>query len=65
MRLRGLGALVAVAIGLQSCSQKERVHGDARQLSQCMDVCKACMNGNTVTCSTSCRLKGATLALIV
>ncbi len=32
---------------------------DARQLSQCVDVCKACMNGNTATCNTSCKLKGA------
>ena len=32
---------------------------DAKQLSQCVDVCKVCMKGNTVTCNTSCRLRGA------
>jgi hypothetical protein len=32
---------------------------DAKQLSQCVDVCKVCMRGNTVTCNTSCRLRGA------
>jgi hypothetical protein len=26
---------------------------------QCVDVCIKCSNGNTVTCSTSCMLKGA------
>ncbi len=30
-----------------------------KQLDQCMGACKACMGGNTVTCSTSCKLKGA------
>jgi hypothetical protein len=33
---------------------------DAKQLGQCVDVCKACMNGNNVTCNTSCKLKSAT-----
>jgi hypothetical protein len=62
----------ALAIGLASCSQEAEYtdqqrrciaqrHNqyDAKQLSQCVDVCKACMNGNNVTCNTSCKLKGA------
>jgi hypothetical protein len=28
-------------------------------VDQCMAVCKTCGKGNTVTCSTSCKLKGA------
>jgi hypothetical protein len=32
---------------------------DAKQLSQCVNVCKSCMGGNTTTCTTSCNLKGA------
>jgi hypothetical protein len=32
---------------------------DAKKLSQCVDVCKACMKGDTATCNTSCWLKGA------
>jgi hypothetical protein len=32
---------------------------DAKQMSQCVNVCRSCMGGNTVTCSTSCNLKGA------
>jgi hypothetical protein len=72
VQLRSLIILVAAAIGLASCSQEvaytdqQRVciaqrykNYDARQLSQCVDVCKACMNGNNVTCNTSCKLKGA------
>ena len=72
MKLRSLSVLVVIAIGLASCSQEVEYtdqqracivqrYGDydARQLSQCVDVCKACMNGNNVTCNTSCKLKGA------
>jgi hypothetical protein len=33
---------------------------DPKKLPQCLDVCKACMKGNSVTCNTSCKLKGAT-----
>jgi hypothetical protein len=66
------GLLMAAAIGLASCSQKveytdqqraciaQRYNGyDARKLNQCLDVCKTCMNGNAVTCNTSCKLRGA------
>ena len=72
MRLRSLGVLLAAATGLTSCSREieytdqQRVcvsqrykDYDARKLSQCVDVCNACMNGNNVTCNTSCKLKGA------
>ena len=72
MQLRSLIVLVAIAVGLASCSQEVEYTDqqracisqrykefDARKLSQCVDVCKACMNGNNVTCNTSCKLKGA------
>jgi hypothetical protein len=72
VQLRSLVLLTAVAAGLASCSQEVEytdqqrnciaqryTNYDARQLSQCVDVCKACMRGNTVTCNTSCRLRGA------
>ncbi len=64
MRLRSLIVLVIAAIGLTSCSQEvtytdQRYNVyDARKLSQCVDVCKSCMNGNNVTCNTSCILIG-------
>ena len=72
MRLRSLIVLVIAAIGLTSCSQEvtytdqqraciaQRYNVyDARKLRQCVDVCKSCMNGNNVTCNTSCKLRGA------
>jgi hypothetical protein len=72
VRLRSLSVLTALAIGLASCSQEEGYteqqraciaqrypNYNARQLSQCVDVCRACMTGTTVTCNTSCKLKGA------
>jgi hypothetical protein len=64
--------LAAVAVCFASCSKEVEYSDqqracitqrhrefDARKLSHCVDVCKACMNGNTVTCNTSCRLRGA------
>ena len=74
MQLPSLSALIALAIGLASCSQEqqagyteqERVciaqrytDYDAKRLSQCVDVCEACMKGTVATCNTSCKLKGA------
>ena len=64
--------LMAMAVGLAACSQETDYSDqqraciaqrykefDARNLNQCIDVCKACMHGNNVTCNTSCKLKGA------
>ena len=74
MKLLSAGILIALAIGLGSCSQeqpgyteKERVciaqqyrDYDPKQLSQCVDVCKVCLKGTVATCNASCKLKGAT-----
>ncbi|MGY3035797.1 hypothetical protein ACVIIV_004967 [Bradyrhizobium sp. USDA 4354] len=30
-----------------------------RDMNQCVNACKACDRGTTVTCTTSCTLKGA------
>lgn len=43
----------------RSCIAGRYSSYDSKQLNQCVDVCKACMKGNTVTCNTSCRLRGA------
>jgi hypothetical protein len=43
----------------RACIAQRYGQFDARKLTQCVDVCKACMKGNTVTCNTSCKLKGA------
>jgi hypothetical protein len=63
---------VLMAFALSACSQdvdytpEQRIciaqrfaNYDARQIKQCVDVCRACMKGNLVTCNTSCRLRGA------
>jgi hypothetical protein len=70
--LRTCGVLVAVALAVASCSkepeytaeQRVRIaqhYGkyDPKDLNQCVAVCKDCMNGITTTCTTSCKLKGA------
>jgi hypothetical protein len=72
VRLRRLLSLMLFAAGLSACSEEiettpeQRVciagryaSYDAKKIDQCVDVCKACMKGNTVTCNTSCRLRGA------
>jgi len=65
--------LVFVSIAIAACSQESSENDaertcalnlypsyDVTRLDQCMAVCKSCRGGNTVTCSTSCKLKGAT-----
>jgi hypothetical protein len=69
---QSLTALTVLALGVASCSQEMEYSEqqraciaqryasyDARQLNQCVDVCRACMKGNTLTCNTSCKLRGA------
>jgi hypothetical protein len=43
----------------RACIAQRYSQFDAKKLSQCVDVCKACMKGNTATCNTACWLKGA------
>ena len=72
MRLLRLVCGLLFACGLAACSQEPDYTPEQRQciaqrysaydpkdLSQCVDVCKACMRGNSVTCNTSCKLRGA------
>ena len=71
VRWRDLLCLLALAAGLSACQEPDYTPEqklciasryaayDARQLNQCVDVCRVCMKGNVVTCNTSCRLRGA------
>jgi hypothetical protein len=72
VRWRSLVGLALLAVGLSACSQEveytpeqrscilQRYSSyDPKKLNQCVDVCRLCMKGNTVTCNTSCRLRGA------
>lgn len=68
-------ALVAVlifALMTAACNQEQDITGSTpvcamrnyssynpRDMNQCVAACKACDHGNTVTCTTSCTLKGA------
>jgi hypothetical protein len=69
---RSLIVLTTFVFSLASCSREAEYSDqqraciaqrykefDARNFSQCVDVCEACMTGTTVTCTTSCKLKGA------
>jgi nitrous oxide reductase accessory protein NosL len=41
------------------CAMRKYTSLNRRDMTQCVAACKACDHGNTVTCSTSCTLKGA------
>jgi hypothetical protein len=70
--MRSIAVLLAVGLILATCSPEPegaaQTSACARKLfssynpksfDQCTDVCIKCENGNMVTCSTSCTLKGA------
>ena len=72
MQAPGIVLAAALALLAASCS-KEREYTDeeraciaqhhrdydATKIDQCVQVCKTCLKGNTITCNTSCRLRGA------
>lgn len=75
MRLRltivHVAALAALAIA-GGCAKEEELTAeqkvcvaglypayDPSRTEACVNVCKTCKKGNTVTCHTSCRLRGA------
>lgn len=65
-------AFIALALACGACNGEEDVTGSTnrcanelfksynpRVLEQCVAACKQCERGTTVTCTTSCTLKGA------
>ena len=42
-----------------SCPVRLNTSYNAKDINQCVNACKACDRGTTVTCTTSCTLKGA------
>jgi len=67
-----LPAVMILALTMAACNQEQDITGSTpvcamrnyssfnpRDMSQCVAACKACDRGNTVTCTTSCTLKGA------
>jgi hypothetical protein len=72
MRLLSLSILAAITLLPAACSKEDGYTDqqrlciaqqfpkyDNKNFDQCISVCKGCLSGNTVTCSTSCTLKGA------
>jgi hypothetical protein len=43
----------------RACIAKLYSSYDPKQMNQCFNACRSCMAGTTVTCTTSCNLKGA------
>ncbi|BBZ95484.1 hypothetical protein AB7M42_005093 [Bradyrhizobium diazoefficiens] len=65
-------AVLILALMAAACNQEQDITGSTaacpvrnyssynpRDMNQCVAACKACDHGNTVTCTTSCTLKGA------
>jgi hypothetical protein len=42
-----------------ACPMRNYSSYNPKEMNQCVAACKACDRGNTVTCTTSCTLKGA------
>ncbi|HEV2153823.1 hypothetical protein [Bradyrhizobium sp.] len=42
-----------------ACPARNYSSYNPRDMNQCVAACKACDHGTTVTCTTSCTLKGA------
>ncbi|MES2752825.1 MAG: hypothetical protein V4661_15770 [Pseudomonadota bacterium] len=72
-KLKNICLALLAAIALAACGPKDDLTEAQKacmsnnfsqykpsDLEQCVNACKVCRNGNTTTCTTSCRLKGAT-----
>lgn len=74
MRLFAMRLFAAILFALMTaaCNQEQDVTGSTplcpirsyssynpRDMNQCVAACKSCDHGNTVTCTTSCTLRGA------
>ncbi|PIT01636.1 hypothetical protein TSA1_13275 [Bradyrhizobium nitroreducens] len=67
-----LVAVIIFALMTAACDQEQDITGSTtpvcplrnysynpRDMNQCVSACKSCDHGTTVTCTTSCTLKGA------
>ena len=66
-----LVAVIIIALMTAACDQEQDITGSTpvcplrncsynpRDMNQCVNACKSCDRGTTVTCTTSCSLKGA------
>jgi hypothetical protein len=49
----------AVTASTNSCAATHYTQYNPKDLAQCTEVCRKCINGTPTTCSTSCTLRGA------
>ncbi|QOZ09451.1 hypothetical protein [Bradyrhizobium sp. CCBAU 51765] len=67
-----LVAVIIFALMTSACDQERDITGSTtsscplrnynynpRDMNQCVNACRSCDRGTTVTCTTSCTLKGA------
>ncbi len=67
-----LVAVIIVALMTAACDEEQDITGSTtptcpmrnysynpRDMNQCVNACRVCDRGTTVTCTTSCTLKGA------
>lgn len=67
-----LVAVIMLALMTAACDQEQDITGSTmpacplrsysynpRDMNQCVAACKSCDRGTTVTCTTSCTLRGA------
>ncbi|AWM01448.1 hypothetical protein [Bradyrhizobium amphicarpaeae] len=66
-----LVAVIIIALMVAACDQGQDITGSTpicplrntsynpRDINQCVSACKSCDRGTTVTCTTSCTLRGA------
>ena len=72
MRWIQVPLVLMVVVGLAACEPEDETTNSIRQctasltgtpaprnLDQCVATCKVCERGNTLTCTTACKLKGA------
>ena len=70
--MKSAAVLFLLVFAVPSCSQSDDVTGSTdgcataifpaynpKAMDQCVEACKKCQHGVTVTCTTSCTLKGA------
>jgi hypothetical protein len=71
--MRALAIILFLGLTMAACGPESDITGstnascparlyssyDARDIRQCVNACISCDRGTTVTCTTSCTLKGA------
>lgn len=70
--MRAIAVILLLGLTVAGCEPEQDITGttpvcpmrlyssfNPKEMNQCVAACKACDRGNTVTCTTSCTLKGA------